>query len=187
MADLLTLTCPTCGGSLQVTNDVDHFVCMHCGNTHVVDPGRRVESLAAEVEKLQTESAIQRLQKQIQDLKQKRSQLGAEIGSSQAAVQFEMLLYRGVGIIAFLEAFQALGEVVYHLTGQRYGTAILALGATIVLVAVGLKAMRQKAVFHKNAPDDLVKRIPELDRRIAQLQHELDREQRHLVSSDSIG
>ena len=36
MADLFTLTCPTCGGKLQITPDIDRFACTHCGNEHLV-------------------------------------------------------------------------------------------------------------------------------------------------------
>jgi hypothetical protein len=34
---LFTLTCPTCGAKLQITSDIDRFVCTHCGNEHLVN------------------------------------------------------------------------------------------------------------------------------------------------------
>jgi predicted RNA-binding Zn-ribbon protein involved in translation (DUF1610 family) len=81
MADLLTLTCPTCGGSLQVTNDVDHFACMHCGNTHIVDPETRAASLAGEVQTLRAEVTAQRLQSELAILKKRRDE--AHLGLTQ--------------------------------------------------------------------------------------------------------
>lgn len=36
MGDFVTLTCPTCGGKLQITPDIDRFACTHCGNEHLV-------------------------------------------------------------------------------------------------------------------------------------------------------
>lgn len=36
MADFVTLTCPSCGGKLQVTKEIDRFACGHCGNEHLV-------------------------------------------------------------------------------------------------------------------------------------------------------
>ncbi|MBM3121961.1 MAG: hypothetical protein FJZ97_07205 [Chloroflexi bacterium] len=36
MADFVTLTCPTCGGKLHITPDLDRFACAHCGNEHLV-------------------------------------------------------------------------------------------------------------------------------------------------------
>lgn len=32
----MTLTCPTCGGKLHITPDLDRFACAHCGNEHLV-------------------------------------------------------------------------------------------------------------------------------------------------------
>ena len=36
MPELITLTCPSCGGKLQITSDMDRFACGNCGNEHVV-------------------------------------------------------------------------------------------------------------------------------------------------------
>lgn len=36
MTDFVTLTCPSCGGKLQITQDIDHFACAHCGTEHTV-------------------------------------------------------------------------------------------------------------------------------------------------------
>jgi hypothetical protein len=44
MGDFVTLTCPTCGGKLQITPDIDRFACTHCGNEHVV---KRSEGMIA--------------------------------------------------------------------------------------------------------------------------------------------
>ncbi len=37
MADFVTLSCPSCGGKLQVTNDIDRFACGYCGQEHAVN------------------------------------------------------------------------------------------------------------------------------------------------------
>lgn len=36
MPDFVTLSCPTCGGQLQITKDIERFACGHCGNEHIV-------------------------------------------------------------------------------------------------------------------------------------------------------
>jgi predicted RNA-binding Zn-ribbon protein involved in translation (DUF1610 family) len=36
MSDFVTLTCPNCGGKLQITPDINRFACTHCGNEHIV-------------------------------------------------------------------------------------------------------------------------------------------------------
>ena len=66
MSDFITLSCPSCGGTLAVTKEAERFVRVHCGNAHVIDPGTRVESLVNEVEVLRAESMIRRLGGEIQ-------------------------------------------------------------------------------------------------------------------------
>lgn len=36
MSDLVTLSCPTCGGKLEITSSINRFACSHCGNEHIV-------------------------------------------------------------------------------------------------------------------------------------------------------
>lgn len=33
---MVTLTCPTCGYKLQISNDIERFACSACGNEHIV-------------------------------------------------------------------------------------------------------------------------------------------------------
>lgn len=75
MTDFVTLTCPSCGGKLQITNDIEQFVCGHCGNEHVVRRGGGIIAIAPVIEsikKVQTgtdktasELAIKRLGNEI--------------------------------------------------------------------------------------------------------------------------
>ncbi len=78
MAQLVSLTCPSCGGNLQITDDIERFACAHCGNEHVVRRSGNVVSLAPVVEGLKqvqagvdrgaSELALRRLSAEIQDL-----------------------------------------------------------------------------------------------------------------------
>jgi ribosomal protein S27E len=36
MPDFITLSCPSCGHKLQITDDIDRFACAECGNEHIV-------------------------------------------------------------------------------------------------------------------------------------------------------
>lgn len=80
-----TLTCPSCGGRLQIVSGIDRFACGHCGNEHVVhresgivylEPIAHdirhirtgVDNLRGGVDKTAAELAIVRLQKEIVDL-----------------------------------------------------------------------------------------------------------------------
>ncbi len=75
MADLMTLNCPTCGGRLQITNDVDRFVCAHCGNAHIIDPGVRVESLAGELDQMRLTMDIRQAEDSLAVLQKRESML----------------------------------------------------------------------------------------------------------------
>lgn len=52
VSDFVTLSCPTCGGGLQITRDVDRFACAHCGNEHLVRRGGGIITLAPVMEGL---------------------------------------------------------------------------------------------------------------------------------------
>ena len=53
MSDFITLSCPTCNGKLKITDDIDRFDCVHCGNEHVVKRGGDLVSLKPVVEQLE--------------------------------------------------------------------------------------------------------------------------------------
>lgn len=36
MTDFITLTCPSCGGKMHVTKDIDRFTCEYCGSEHIL-------------------------------------------------------------------------------------------------------------------------------------------------------
>ena len=76
--DSITLTCPSCGGKLQVTNDIDRFACAHCGTEQVVRRGGGIVSLSpvldrlaeveAEVDETVSELAVKQLSEEIAKL-----------------------------------------------------------------------------------------------------------------------
>ncbi len=83
MSDLITLTCPSCGGRLEVTNEADRFVCAHCGNTHIIVPGVRVNSLTDEVERLKSTEKIQRAEYELESLLQQQRRAWQACGAAE--------------------------------------------------------------------------------------------------------
>lgn len=51
-AGLITLSCPNCGGELEVTADMERFTCKYCGGEHIVKRSETAVSLAPVVEEL---------------------------------------------------------------------------------------------------------------------------------------
>lgn len=52
MSDFITLTCPQCGGKLQITGDIDRFACQFCGTEHIVRRSGGAVYLAPVIDKL---------------------------------------------------------------------------------------------------------------------------------------
>lgn len=78
MPAFLTLACPTCGGKLQITSDIERFACAHCGNEHIVRRTGGTISIApivagldgikSGVDRTAAELAIRRLKEEIREI-----------------------------------------------------------------------------------------------------------------------
>jgi hypothetical protein len=53
MNDFLSLTCPNCGGKLEITADVEQFACGYCGNEQIVRRGGGIVRLEPMIQQLQ--------------------------------------------------------------------------------------------------------------------------------------
>lgn len=78
MTDFISLSCPSCGSRLQITNQTKQFLCASCGNEYLVNRTGGIVSLEPVVEGLKevkigvdktaSELAIKRLKREIIDL-----------------------------------------------------------------------------------------------------------------------
>ena len=142
MSDFVTLTCPSCGGKLQITNDIDRFACAHCGAEHAVRRGGGLVSLApvvaeirhvrSGVDRTASEMAIPRLTSELAQLERIRSSIITDYSriKLEAEARHPPETQRwGCGLILAglaLAAFAAFGLYEYDAS------------AVIVLVSVGL-------------------------------------------------
>lgn len=88
MPDFVTLSCPSCGGKLEITSDIDRFACAHCGSEHIVKRGGGLISLSPVVEEIRSvrvgvdrtasELAIPRLTKEIRELEQEINKISID-------------------------------------------------------------------------------------------------------------
>ena len=105
MPNVISLTCPSCGGKLQITNDIERFSCGYCGNEQIVQRSGGVITLAPVVEGLKevkkgvdktaSELAIVRLKEEINSLSQQR--INASRGTNSCIVVF-IVVFIGVAI-----------------------------------------------------------------------------------------
>jgi len=87
MPDFISLSCPSCGHKLQITEDIDRFACAACGNEHIVNRNggivtlkpliNGIRGIRVGVDKTAAELAISRIQEEI-------NQLGEPIELSEA-------------------------------------------------------------------------------------------------------
>ena len=78
MSEFITLACPSCGGKLQITNDIERFACAHCGTEMLVRRGEGIISLKPVIDEVKgvrraadhtaAELAMARIQKEIEFL-----------------------------------------------------------------------------------------------------------------------
>lgn len=135
MPDYDTLSCPSCGGKLEIPSDVDRFACARCGIEHIVERSGGMVSLAPVVDepyqvgtspdKKALEIATQTLNTQLAALEEEKHQLASTMlrGFGWRTVLGQFLLGVAVAVAAFSympgetnpgEAF-AFGAVVFFL------------------------------------------------------------------------
>jgi predicted RNA-binding Zn-ribbon protein involved in translation (DUF1610 family) len=177
MSDLITLTCPSCGGRLEITNNTERYVCAHCGNAHIVDPGERAESLANEVELLKNEAAIRRLKSEIEELEKRKQTLRAIVpAATNPEIEAALVKWGGVGLLVVV-------AVAVMLVGSQVGRGGLAfyicaaipfLVAAILLAKYGLldrpTLNRWQARYEASARE-----LNDIERQIARKREELER------------
>jgi predicted RNA-binding Zn-ribbon protein involved in translation (DUF1610 family) len=139
-SDFITLSCPNCGGKLNITSDVDRFACQFCGHEHIVrrsgsmislEPvvqamnmmGVGVSKLGFSSEKQVAEQAIARLKTEILEVE-------AQVKSLEGVKPFNVsmgILAIVIGVIGFIVASFTTGWIaIFGLAGLIFGIIMLA-------------------------------------------------------------
>lgn len=142
MSDFITLACPSCGGSLRITDDIDRFACKYCGREHLVRrevvAGRQthvdlvpvvqhLKRIDRKMDRHASELAIQRLRQDrrglknlIEDWKRElwaaKGDVGRARGRLIAACVFLLLSFVAVGVL-FAADTQSVGVCVLAVIG----------------------------------------------------------------------
>jgi len=114
-SDYVSLTCPSCGGSLQITPDINRFACAHCGREHIVRRAPGIVSLTPVVgaidrvregvDRAAAELSIPRLEREISEIEAYRQIIVAQNRSEVKQVPVGCLLFVVIGALGF-----ALGQ-----------------------------------------------------------------------------
>jgi len=135
MPDFITLTCPSCGGKLQVTQDIDRFACSFCGTEHIVRRSGGIVALTpveetlihvkTGVDKTASELAIRRLREEIQILEKERYRI---INDPRYQVT------SGLGLFLFILGIISILMGLFFLLVTNDGSSLLYCGIPGILI-----------------------------------------------------
>jgi predicted RNA-binding Zn-ribbon protein involved in translation (DUF1610 family) len=165
MADFVSLTCPNCGGKLEITPDLERFACAYCGAEHIVRRGGGIVSLQpvteaigkvqAGVDRTASELAIKRLKEEIVTLEQSKFEL---------ASAWDGLINITSWICAALTLF---GLLLFWITD--YDISILCITIILGLITALL------SLYYNNLHKKYIKRITpiqeQINRRLVEIRH----------------
>ena len=154
MSDFITLSCPSCGAALQVTQDLERFACSRCGNEHIVKRAGGTVSLApvvaqlsrvqAGVDKTAAELAIARLQREIQALEAHDTSEESRTSGIARGSTLSLLMAAG-GIYSILAGSPYPGWIILGLL------LILAGAAGLFLMVMAVRNLRNSRRGIRNA------------------------------------
>jgi predicted RNA-binding Zn-ribbon protein involved in translation (DUF1610 family) len=172
MSEFITLTCPSCGGKLEITKDIERFACAHCGREHVVRRAGSTISVApvvdaigrvgSGVDRTASELALARIQQEIHGLRRKESDL---IGGTPRP-QVSPLAF-------FMIPLGLLLAVVAVLTVQDNGFTPVVF--SILMVGLGALLVHNASNGTHRWDRDFLPRIAAIDAEIAEKEGELRR------------
>jgi uncharacterized integral membrane protein len=185
MPDFITLSCPSCGGKLQVTPDLERFACGYCGAEHVVRRGGGIvalEPITQGIKKVQegvdrtaSELAIKRLREEVPNLRNQRQSILNDPKYQVSNDPVMTMIF--VGIIMVLIA---LTVILVGIINKSGGFVSGAQTVPIVVFALGLMAFLIGIILLKSGESNKVEKQQEqqtllsrLDAQIASKEGEL--------------
>ena len=172
VSDIVTLTCPSCGGKLEITSDLDRFACGHCGNEHIVKRSGGTVSISPVVEglskvqegvdKTASELAIKRLNNEIDEIEKEW------VKTKPDEITPVLVFIGGLLIGGFF--LYGLGELI----GPGFGVTFLIIGV-IGLLAYVLNMARTNRRSAKQKRDELMAKARKLQKEVDEQQKELER------------
>lgn len=109
-SEIINLTCPSCGGKLQISNDIDRFTCGYCGNEQMVIRSGGAITLAPVIDEIRhvsrgvdktaSELAIARLDREISDLRSEQAFLYSGYKKESAGFAIALIgLFAGIVLL----------------------------------------------------------------------------------------
>lgn len=187
MPDFITLSCPSCGAQLQITNDIERFACSHCGQEHIIRRGGGVISLSpvvgaindvrTGVDRTAAELSIIRLQKEIADLYDKKKEFVKQ--NPKPKISFWVAVALIPGIVITMVGICTIISIPENRDLSNY--SILFICGLLPTFVVGLLVFYLRRRNMKYWKESLLNNLYPLNEQIAKKQDQLKRAQ-ELVS-----
>jgi ribosomal protein S27AE len=169
MVAFITLSCPSCGNKLQITEDIDRFACAACGNEHIVNRSGGIVTLKPVIDSIQkvqvgvdktaSELAIVRLSQEIRKLEKDIGDIMAQKGT--------LVIFSGVYLPVMLIIF-VLGFL-FVITEVRLLGWVMMIGILSFCAYAFLKGQNQHPRNEKEAKP-LVDKLNNKKRELAEHQ-----------------
>lgn len=194
MPDFVTLTCPSCGGQLEITTDVDRFACGYCGTEHLVKRGGGIVTLAPVVEgikkvqvgvdKTASELALVRLAGEIHNINQELHKLDRQIQKEKDKLSPEDVAFMVILLIGWCSVTYVLGEIFPLTQYSMGGIGLTCLGGFLItfLLAAVIAVTANKLGIPTRTSDDSPKEARKafLEQQLEQRHQEVARHRRIL-------
>lgn len=143
--DIITLSCPSCGGDLHITSDVERFACAHCGQQHLVRRSGGIVSLSPLVEglhkvnigvdKTASELAIVRIKGEIEVLESQKNDIDTNTGCCGCAGILSVVIFCIAWALSIGGVMELFGWIGLFLLGcsleKKYGRERIEIKKTI--------------------------------------------------------
>jgi hypothetical protein len=167
MPNLINLTCPKCGGKLQITNDIDRFSCGYCGNELILQRSgggitvapivEGLREVKTGVDKTASELAIVRLQGEIYNLSLQRNRITQKSS-----------FYLSIEIVLGIDIFILFLIAIFGDWGDSGTGCFLWPGVVLFIIFVVIYYTKQNAIKQQ---------VPAIDQMIAEKKQELEKHQ----------
>lgn len=181
-SDFITLSCPSCGGKLAITSDLERFACQFCGHEHIVrrsggtvslEPvmkmmnqlsedinfmGSGINRMTAISEKQAAESAIKRLRKEIEDLSALRLKKDHDKTSVwMTELFFVMIFVMSIILLIFGEGMRVM-QTVATFIAIPFGICVV----VVFIAAISVTKSNNKAM--NDITNDIIRKNQEIRR-----------------------
>ncbi len=184
--DFISLACPSCGGTLRVTEDIERFHCKHCGREHLMRRERGQVTLVPIVEQLgRIEGGVKKLAsgadrhaselaiRRLKDDRQRLLHLFHEWDDEYRYHQGEAgsALFKAVAGLVF-GALSALGAVILG-SGKETLCCALPVGGVALFCGIVALISFLSITGHRDAAERARRKAGQLDKSLNEIESEL--------------